>query len=54
MKSKKKYDIRITPVGAENIPPYTITLETDDLDWSMQQYARNRSPFNYQVDKIWE
>tara|TARA_R110002072_G_scaffold6585_3_gene38144 strand:+ start:2550 stop:2714 length:165 start_codon:yes stop_codon:yes gene_type:complete len=54
MKNKIKYDIRITPIGEESIPPYIITLETDDLDWSMQQYARNRSPFTFEVDKTWE
>lgn len=46
-----KYDILITPVDGQ---PYTIMLETADLDWSMEQYARNRTPFTYEVRKKWQ
>jgi len=50
---KTKHRIRITPIGDPD-SAYVITLETDDLDWSMQQYARNRDPFTFEVDTEWE
>lgn len=46
-----KYDILITPVDEQ---PYTITLETSDLEWSMEQYARNRKPFTFEIVKEWQ
>lgn len=41
-----KYKILITPVYGEK---YTIDLETDRLEWSMEQYQRNRDPLNWEV-----
>mgnify|MGYP001214065708 CR=1 FL=1 len=42
----KKYKILITPrMGA----PYEIELETDRLEWSMEQYQRNRDPLTWKV-----
>ena len=43
---KTKYKILITPVDDK---PYTITLDTDNIEWSMSQYARNRGAFSYKV-----
>ena len=51
----KKYIITITPapIETENSikieKPYEIELETDRLDWSMDQYQRNREPFTWEV-----
>ena len=51
----KKYIIIITPapIETENSikieKPYEIELETDRLDWSMDQYQRNREPFTWEV-----
>lgn len=51
----KKYIITITPVPIETENsikterPYEIELETDRLDWSMDQYQRNRDPFTWEV-----
>ena len=51
----KKYIIEITPtpIETENSikieKPYEIELETDRLDWSMDQYQRNREPFTWEV-----
>ena len=51
----KKYIITITPepIETENSikteRPYEIELETDRLDWSMDQYQRNRDPFTWEV-----
>jgi len=42
----KKYKILITPIiGA----PYEIDLETDRLEWSMEQFQRNREPLTWRV-----
>lgn len=51
----KKYIITITPAPIETENsikierPYEIELETDRLDWSMDQYQRNREPFSWEV-----
>ena len=51
----KKYIITITPapIETENSikieKPYEMELETDRLDWSMDQYQRNREPFTWEV-----
>lgn len=51
----KKYIITITPAPIETENsikierPYEIELETDRLDWSMNQYQRNREPFTWEV-----
>ena len=51
----KKYIITITPSPIETKnsieieKPYEIELETDRLDWSMDQYQRNREPFTWEV-----
>lgn len=31
---------------------YEIELDTDRLDWSMEQYQRNRDPFNFKIISI--
>ena len=51
-----KYIIEITPIvteqnrtGGRNDSPYMTTIETDDIEWSMEQYQRNRPPLKYKV-----
>ena len=41
-----KYKILITPLEGEK---YTIDIKTDNLNWSMEQYQRNRDPLNWEV-----
>ena len=48
---KNKYDILITPLDGE---PYETSIVTDDIYWSMKQYARNRKPFTYEIVEEWE
>tara|TARA_B100000575_G_C22564294_1_gene358249 strand:+ start:144 stop:362 length:219 start_codon:yes stop_codon:yes gene_type:complete len=51
----KKYIIEITPTPIETEDsiiterPYELELETDRLDWSMEQYQRNRAPLSWKV-----
>ena len=42
----KKYLIEITESNGE---VSTLELETDRLDWSMEQYQRNRNAFTWKV-----
>jgi len=48
----KRYKILITPLtktGGREDAPYTIELETDRLEWSIEQYQRNRAAFSWEV-----
>ena len=48
----KKYKIEITPILEQeycSANPYIIELETDDIEWSMDQYQRNRQPFKWEI-----
>lgn len=45
---KNKYDILITPFDGE---PYETSIVTDDIYWSMKQYARNRHPLTFKILK---
>jgi hypothetical protein len=44
---KKKHLIEIT--YNETKDKEVITLDTDDLAWSMNQYQRNRLPFTWEL-----
>jgi hypothetical protein len=47
MAEKKKHLIEIT--YSETKDKEVITLNTDDLAWSMNQYQRNRQPFTWEL-----
>ena len=47
MAEKKKHLIEIT--YSETKDKEVITLDTDDLAWSMNQYQRNRLPFTWEL-----
>ena len=42
-----KYTIQITPTNEQEL--YTIELVTDNINWSMEQYQRNREAFFWEV-----
>ena len=44
---KKEYLVEITYVESEDTE--VITLKTDDLAWSMNQYQRNRLPLTWEL-----
>ena len=44
----KKYKIKITPFHAHDAS-YILELETEDINWSMEQYRRNRDPFTWEI-----
>ena len=47
---KKKHLIEIT--YSETKDKEVITLNTDDLAWSMNQYQRNRLPFTWELLEV--
>ena len=47
MAEKKKHLVEIT--YSETKDKEVITLNTDDLAWSMNQYQRNRQPFTWEL-----
>ena len=47
-----KYKIEITYLTEQkycSTKPYFLNLETDDIEWSMDQYQRNRQPFTWKI-----
>lgn len=51
----KTYKIQITPLtetmGREDAP-YTIEIKSDDINWSMEQYQRNRAAFTWEIKEV--
>ena len=47
MAEKKRYLIEITYSESKDVEE--ITLKTDDLAWSMNQYQRNRQPLTWEM-----
>ena len=51
----KTYKIEITPLtetmGRQDAP-YTIDITTDDINWSMEQYQRNREAFSGEILEV--
>lgn len=39
------YKIQVTPI--EEGTPHIFNVQTPDLEWTMEQYQRNREPFNW-------
>tara|TARA_X000001382_G_scaffold28752_1_gene18300 strand:+ start:537 stop:785 length:249 start_codon:yes stop_codon:yes gene_type:complete len=44
---KKEYLVEVTYVESEESE--IVTMKTDDLAWSMNQYQRNRLPFTWEL-----
>jgi hypothetical protein len=47
-----KYTIQITPISNHNYcstKPYTVEFETNNIEFTMEQYQRNRDPFNWEI-----
>jgi hypothetical protein len=51
----KTYKIEITPLtetmGREDAP-YTIEIKSDNINWSMEQYQRNRAAFTWEIKEV--
>ena len=48
-KIMNKYKIQITYLNESDIQPEVVELNTDNINWTMEQYQRNRNPFNWKV-----
>jgi|14BtaG_2_1085337.scaffolds.fasta_scaffold17607_2 hypothetical protein len=54
----KTYKILITPHVIEGKQsqiiekPYTIEMNTDRIEWSMEQYQRNREAFTWEILEV--
>jgi len=46
MKDSKTYKIRIFEQG---VVSYDIEITTENLEWSMEQYQRNRAPLTWEI-----
>ena len=44
-----KHKIKITYLTESDIQSEIVELETNDINWSMEQYQRNRTPFNWEI-----
>lgn len=47
MKLDEKFKIEITYVSSKEVE--TIEIETKDIEWSMEQYQRNRPAFKWEA-----
>ena len=51
----KTYKIEIKPLtntSGRQDAPYVIELTTDDINWSMKQYQRNRDVFEWEILEV--
>jgi len=46
--AKAWYKIKITPHDEEK-ESYVFKVETRNIEWTMEQYARNREPFDWEM-----
>ena len=50
-KGMNTYKIKITYLTENDIQTEVIELKTDDIEWSMDQYQRNREPLKWEIVK---
>ena len=44
--------IRETETSQTIEKPYTIEITSDDINWSMEQYQRNRDAFSWEILEV--
>ena len=44
----EKYDIKVMPLNEEE-EPYEFRVKTDNIEWTMEQYARNREGLAWEI-----
>ena len=52
MENTNQYKIQITEEFGDLVEVYEIDLTTDRLEWSMDQYGRNRGAIKYKVLEV--
>lgn len=44
--------IRETETSQTIEKPYTVEIKSDDINWSMEQYQRNRAAFTWEIKEV--
>ena len=52
MENTKHYKIEVTQGYGDFVKVYEMDLDTDRLDWSLEQYGRNRGSIKFKVLEI--
>ena len=52
MESTKKYLIKVTEGYGDFVEVYELELETDRIEWSMDQYGRHRRIVEFEILEI--
>lgn len=52
MENTKKWLIEVSERSGDNIRIYNLELETDRINWSLDQYRRNRNIVSYKILEI--
>jgi hypothetical protein len=52
MENTKHYKIEVTQGYGDFVEVYEMDLDTDRLDWSLEQYGRNRGSIKFKVLEI--
>ena len=52
MEITKDYKIQVTEEVGDLVQVYEVNLKTDRLQWSLDQYGRNRGAIKYKVLEI--
>jgi len=52
MESTKKYKIKVSESSGNSVEVYELELETDRIEWSMEQYGRHRRVVGYKILEI--
>ena len=52
MENTKHYKMEVTHGYGDFVEVYEIDLDTDRLDWSLEQYGRNRGSIKFKVLEI--
>lgn len=45
----KKYKVKITYLTESDIQPEIIEIQCNNIDWSMNEYQRNRKPLKWEI-----
>ena len=48
-RKESQYKVKITYLSESDIQPEVLELYTSNIEWTMQQYQRNRKPFNWEI-----
>jgi hypothetical protein len=47
----KEYQIIITPFNTKD-SSYILVIESDRIEWTMEQYQRNRDAFDWKIKEV--